>query len=80
VCVVERRRRRRKRKLVCTCGRATTVVEKTDSSSVDGSSGDRRSRQRQRLIEFCDKKEMARDRLLFIGSKLSAAVLNYNPF
>jgi hypothetical protein len=59
------------------------AVEETSSSGVYGSEGEQRSRQRwnrqrQRLREFWDESEMTQSRLLFIGSKISAMVLNQN--
>jgi hypothetical protein len=59
---------------VCARGRAVAAAE-TSSSGVDGA---RWSREQWGLREFCDEKQNAMDRLLFIGSKLSAMVLNYN--
>jgi hypothetical protein len=66
---------------VCACGRAAAEEEETGSSSVDDGGGNRRSREWwsrewRRLREFGMKSETPRDRLLFIGLKLSATVLN----
>jgi hypothetical protein len=52
-----------------------TVAE--EEAGVDGGKGDRRSRECGGDLEsFGMKNEMTRDELLFIGSKLSVAVLN----
>jgi hypothetical protein len=54
-----------------------TVAE--EEAGVDGGKGDRRSRECGGDLEsFGMKNEMTRDELLFIGSKLSVAVLNYS--
>jgi hypothetical protein len=48
-----------------------------EEAGVDGGKGDRRSRECGGDLEsFGMKNEMTRDELLFIGSKLSVAVLN----
>jgi hypothetical protein len=63
---------------------ALTAAEETGSCDVDGSGGDRRSRERQSresdidLESFVMKNETVWDGLLFIGSKISAVVLNQN--
>jgi hypothetical protein len=54
---------------VCARGRAVVVAEETDGVE---SGGD--------LESFTMKSEMPWSRLLFIGSKLSTGVLNYNRF
>jgi hypothetical protein len=51
------------------------VAEETGLSGIDNS-GDQRSRDRWRLREFWDESERTRGELLFIGSKISGAVLN----
>jgi hypothetical protein len=86
--VVEQWQRKRRR-LACARGRATAVEEEevctrsrvaaaeeeAGSSDVDDSGGDRWSTERDRdLGSFGMKSETTRDRLLFIGSNLSAAV------
>jgi hypothetical protein len=63
-CVVERRRRRRR-----LARAASTAVEET--SRVESGSD---------IESFTMKSEMSRDGLLFIRSKLSVVVLNYNRF
>jgi hypothetical protein len=62
------------------CARGRVVVEEIDSSSVDGDVGDQWSKSGEDLESFVMKNEMSQDGLLFIGSKLSASVLNYNRF
>jgi hypothetical protein len=52
------------------------VAEETGLSGIDNSGGDQRSRDRWRLREFWDESERTRGELLFIGSKISGAVLN----
>jgi hypothetical protein len=63
-CVVERRRRRRR-----LARAASTAVEETGRVESDGD-----------IESFAMKSEMSRDGLLFIRSKLSVVVLNYNRF
>jgi hypothetical protein len=46
-----------------------------EEAGVDGSSGDRRSREQRGLRDFWDEKRMTRGGLLFIGSKILATVL-----
>jgi hypothetical protein len=67
--------------------RATsTMVEETDTSSIDGGGCGRRSRERwsreresdRDLESFEMKRETTRGGLIFIGSKISEAVLNQN--
>jgi hypothetical protein len=41
---------------VCAHGRAATVTKENGSSGVDDGGGDRRSRERRGLREFCDEK------------------------
>jgi hypothetical protein len=72
----------RRRRLPCMCGRAAaTAEEEAGSSSVD--SGDR-SRERQsrestgNFESFGMKSEAIRGQLIFIGFKISEAVLNQN--
>jgi hypothetical protein len=52
------------------------AAEETGSRSVDDGEGDRRSRERWGLREFWDESKTTRGGLLFIGSKISATVLN----
>jgi hypothetical protein len=54
----------------------SVVAEETGLSGIDNSGGDQRSRDRWRLREFWDESERTRGELLFIGSKISGAVLN----
>jgi hypothetical protein len=69
-CVIEGRRWRRRS--ACSRGRVTAAVEETGSSSVDGGGVESGSD----LESFAMKSETPWDGLLFIVSKLSAAVLN----
>jgi hypothetical protein len=70
--VVERRQQRRRPVRV-----TSTTAEDTDSSDVNDERGERWSRESGRDSEsFRMKSETARNRLLFIGSKISSAVLN----
>jgi hypothetical protein len=57
-CVVERQRRRRRRS-ACARGRVAVAAEETVSSGVDEGGGDRGSRERWGLREFCDEKQNA---------------------
>jgi hypothetical protein len=73
-------------RLPCVCGRAAVVAveEKAGSSCINGSGGDRWSRERQSresggdLENFGMKNKMTRCGLIFIGSKILEAVLNQN--
>jgi hypothetical protein len=53
-----------------------TAADETGLSGVDGGGGDRQSRVRWGVREFVMKSKMTRGGLLFIGSKISARVLN----
>jgi hypothetical protein len=52
------------------------VAVAQEEADVDGGGGGRQSREQWRLREFEMKSEMTRGGLLFIGSKILAAVLN----
>jgi hypothetical protein len=57
------------------------AVEETGSSSINDNGGDQKSRERKsreqrELREFWNESERTRGGLLFIGSKISAIVLN----
>jgi hypothetical protein len=72
--MVEQRRRRRR-----STRAASTAVEETDMSGVDGVGGDWRSRERESggdLESFGMESETIRGGLIFIGSKISEAILN----
>jgi predicted Zn-dependent protease len=70
------------RRILCTHGRATTTEEEEASveavAKETGSSGrgNQRSTERRGLREFWDESKRTRGGLLFIGSKISATVLN----
>jgi hypothetical protein len=79
------------RRFLCARGRALVavveeagveaMVEETSLSSIDDGGGDwwsreQRSREQRGLRELWDQSERTQDGLLFIGSKISAMVLN----
>jgi hypothetical protein len=64
---VERWRQRRRMRSACVCGRAAAAEEEIGSSGGD-------------LESFVIKSETLWGMLLFIGSKQSAVILNYNRF